>query len=97
MSMAKSNLMFSGLFISLEQKHAIELLFAAFQNKSPSDSSVSLQVVSGECDVNCFLRIKSKVMNFEVSKKGTDPLTVVKLLSKLWQKEISNWHKERVI
>ena len=87
----------SGLLIPDEQKKAIEKIIATLQGKSPSDCFISLQIASGECDVNGFLKVTSPAMNFVSSHSGINPLSVVKLLSQDWRESIKLWKKGRTI
>ncbi|MCB0392118.1 MAG: hypothetical protein KDD58_12565 [Bdellovibrionales bacterium] len=86
----------SGLFVSNDNKQVIESIMQLLVNKSPSNSFLSLCIVSGESEVHGFLSISSKAMNFESSQYGNDLISVVKILSSDVQEQLKKWIAQRV-
>lgn len=87
----------SGMKISNQNQSTIRVIMENLVNKSPSDSFISLYIVSGESQVNGFLCISSAAIRMDFSHTAGDPIGVVKMLSKDLLSQINHWKLNRII
>ena len=91
MYLPNCNIIFTGLEPTDKTRMDIELVMQSIQERSPSDGTLRLCIVSGENDVNGFLSIISRSEKFESCKIAQSALKVAELLKKDLLKQLSIW------
>lgn len=95
MHLPNCKISFTGLQVSDKKQNSINLIVQALQNRSPSDSSLSLSITCGENHVSGFFSIVSRTIKFESHQVGIDEVSVVKLLNKDLLGQLALWVKQR--